>query len=121
MQQQQQQQQRQQNECGDSWTFKDGLLIMEMGYLLGYLFNSVFLVVFMMAIMMIARSVIKRRSITVNSIKQDSQPDNDTLASSETPPPSYFELKIDDQNCCDYNSSITSTLTTPTPSYPLAI
>ncbi|KAG7157882.1 hypothetical protein Hamer_G028163 [Homarus americanus] len=116
-----QQQQKQQNKCGDSWTFEDGLLIMGMGYLMGYLFNSVLLMSVIIAIMIIAHSVIKRRSITVNSIKQDSLPDNDTLASSETPPPSYFELKIDDQNYCDYNSSsITSTLTTPPSSYPLA-
>ncbi|KAG7166079.1 hypothetical protein Hamer_G027105, partial [Homarus americanus] len=108
-----QQQQKQQNKCEDSWTFW-------MGYLMGYLFNSVLMSV-IITIIIIARSVIKRRSITVNSIKQDSLPDNDTLTSSETPPPSYFELKIDDQNYCDYNSSsITSTLTTPPSSYPLA-
>ncbi|KAG7155170.1 hypothetical protein Hamer_G026848 [Homarus americanus] len=104
-----QQQQKQQNKCGDSWTFEDGLLIMGMGYLMGYLFNSVLLMSVIIAIMIIARSVIKRRSITVNSIKQDPLPDNDTLANSETPPPSYF--------CCNYNynSSITSTLTNPPP------
>ncbi|KAG7158531.1 hypothetical protein Hamer_G026538 [Homarus americanus] len=109
--QQQQQQQQQQNECGGSWTFRDGYIIMVMGYM----FNLVVLVVLVITAIMVIRRVIKRRSITVNSIRQDSLPDNDTRASSETPPPSYFELEIDDQNCCDYNSSITSMLTTPPP------
>ncbi|KAG7167564.1 hypothetical protein Hamer_G013039 [Homarus americanus] len=51
---------------------------------------------------------------TADKFRKDSPPDYDTLASSETPPPSYFELEIDQQNC-DYNSSVTSTLTTPPP------
>ncbi|KAG7164572.1 hypothetical protein Hamer_G004952 [Homarus americanus] len=108
---QQQQQQQQQNECGGSWTFRDGYIIMVMGYL----FNSVVVVVLVIRAIMVIRRVIKRRSINVNIIRQDSLPDNDTLAISETPPPSYFELEIDDQNCCDYISSITSMLTTPPP------
>ncbi|KAG7162624.1 Deoxyuridine 5'-triphosphate nucleotidohydrolase-like 9 [Homarus americanus] len=59
-----QQQQKQQNKC-EAWTFW-------MGYLMGYLFNSVLMSV-IITIMIIARSVIKRRSITVNSIKQQQQ------------------------------------------------
>ncbi|XP_042224960.1 uncharacterized protein LOC121868412 [Homarus americanus] len=96
---------RKHNGCGGSWTLREGYLIM----VTGFLFNLAVLAV------MVITLVIERRSITsVNSIRQDSPPDYDTLASSETPPPSYFELEIDQQNC-DYNSSVTSTLTTPPP------